>query len=139
MKNKRITQFFLYQIRKGTAFIKLSRLSKKYALRTTFFSIPRKNSLHNVFYIHKGQVLTTETYREINVFPDRLCHQIVISFTRSIDSCRTINDIRETGHTLNIQLRFQFAQSISSIGYRRSSALSEYILLTYRSEHTSMY
>ena len=136
MKNKRITQFFLYQIRKGTTFINFP-VCQEIRLTNYFFLYSQENSLHNVFHIHKSQILTTETDREINVFLDRLCHQIVISFTRSIDSCRTINDIRETGHTLNIQLRFQLAQSISSIGYRRVVRFyRSIVLLTYRSEHT---
>ncbi len=108
MKNKRITQFFLYQVRKRTTLIHIT-VCRKYVLRVTFF-YSQENSLHNVFHINKSKVLTPETHREINMLLNRFRHKEIIYFTRSVNSRRTINDIRKTGNTLNIQFSFKLTE-----------------------------
>ena len=50
---------------------------------------------------------------------DGLCHQEIIHFTGTVNSCRTINDIRETGNALYIKFGFEFTKSISRIRHRR--------------------
>ena len=136
MKNKRITQFFLYQVRKRTTLIHIPVCQE---IRSTgnIFLYSQENSLHNVFHINKSKVLTPETHREINMLLNRFRHKEIICFTRSVNSRRTINDIRKTGNTLNIQFRFQFTEPISRIGRRSIIRLNRsIILLTYRSEYT---
>ena len=136
MKNKRITQFFLYQVRKRTTLIHIPVCQE---IRSTgnIFLYSQENSLHNVFHIYKSKVLTPETHREINMLLNRFRHKEIICFTRSVNSRRTINDIRKTGNTLNIQFRFQFTEPISRIGRRSIIRLNRsIILLTYRTEYT---
>ena len=71
------------------------------------------------------------------MLPDGLRHQEIIQFTRTVNSCRTINNIRETGNTLNIKFSLKLAKTISSIWHRDITGFYRRIIFfAYRSEYT---
>ena len=100
------------------------------------FLYSQENGLHNILDVDKRQILTAEAYGEVRVLPDGLCHQEIILLARTVNTRRAIDDVRETRYALQINLRFQFAKTVSRIGHR--GVFSRYrsiCLFAYRTEY----
>ena len=94
MQNPRITQFFLYQVRKRTGRIHLA-VADKIGTAGHVSLDAKIDSLYQILYINESKVLALEAGGEVNVLPDAFGHEEIIALAWSVYTGRTIDDIRK--------------------------------------------